>query len=157
MGPLTESDPFVSSAPDSTEFPERAVGTDLLKRGLIVAPLIIGVAGVWRGADGAVSAALAIAVVLLNFTIAAFSIGWAARKSSAHLAGTVLGGYIVRLGIVTAAFLVLRDREWFDIWAFGITLLVTHVGLLVWESRYVNLSLAAPGLRPGPLPPTGEE
>jgi hypothetical protein len=34
----------------------------------------------------------------------------------------------------------------------GITLVATHVGLLFWESRYVSLSLAFPGLKPGVTP-----
>ena len=32
--------------------------------------------------------------------------------------------------------------------ALGTTLVVTHLGLLFWEMRYVSLSLAHPGLKP---------
>ena len=32
--------------------------------------------------------------------------------------------------------------------ALGITVLVTHLGLLFWELRYVSASLAFPGLKP---------
>ena len=32
-----------------------------------------------------------------------------------------------------------------------------HLGLLFWETRYVSLQLAAPGLRPHTPIPTGEE
>ena len=28
------------------------------------------------------------------------------------------------------------------------TILITHVGLLMWETRYVSISLAYPGLKP---------
>ena len=39
----------------------------------------------------------------------------------------------------------------------GFTLVGAHLGLLFWETRYVSLQLAAPGLRPrGPVM-TGEE
>ena len=30
----------------------------------------------------------------------------------------------------------------------AITIIVSHLGLLVWETRYVSLSLAYPGLGP---------
>ena len=32
--------------------------------------------------------------------------------------------------------------------ALGICVLVTHLGLLFWELRYVSASLAFPGLKP---------
>jgi len=32
----------------------------------------------------------------------------------------------------------------------GLTLVATHLGLLIWEARYVSLSLAFPGLKPRP-------
>jgi hypothetical protein len=32
--------------------------------------------------------------------------------------------------------------------ALGVCVLVTHLGLLFWELRYVSMSLAFPGLRP---------
>jgi len=28
------------------------------------------------------------------------------------------------------------------------TVLITHIGLLIWETRYVSMSLAYPGLKP---------
>jgi hypothetical protein len=30
-----------------------------------------------------------------------------------------------------------------------LTIAVTHIALLIWETRYVSLTLAAPGLKPG--------
>ena len=32
--------------------------------------------------------------------------------------------------------------------ALGVTLIVTHLGLLIWETRHVSASLAYPGLKP---------
>ena len=137
---------------DVSATPSIEVGNDLVRRGLLLLPVLVLVAGLLRGVDGAVSAALAVAVVLLNFAIAAYSLAWAARVSPNAVAATALGTYIVRIGIVVAAFVVCRNLAWFDKWVFGITLIATHLGLLVWETRYVGLTLGAPGLRPGPLP-----
>ncbi|NBO83753.1 MAG: hypothetical protein EBV14_00120 [Actinobacteria bacterium] len=59
-----------------------------------------------------------------------------------------LFGYILRLGIVALAVMLVRNETWVDLMALGLTLIVTHLGLLFWEMRYVSASLAFPGLRP---------
>jgi len=41
-----------------------------------------------------------------------------------------------------------RDASWMSLPALGTTLVLTHLGLLFWEMRYVSLSLAHPGLKP---------
>ena len=56
---------------EPTSVPEVEVSRDLIKRGLIVAPLIIAVCGVIWGGDGAWSAAYGIAIVLANFALSA--------------------------------------------------------------------------------------
>jgi len=59
-----------------------------------------------------------------------------------------MGGYVVRLGIVTAAVLPVRHHDWFELLPFAAALLVTHLGLLIVEARRVSASLAFPGLKP---------
>jgi len=51
--------------------PEIQVSLDILKRGGYVAPIIIAVCAVFAGMDGAISALYGIAIVLVNFLIAA--------------------------------------------------------------------------------------
>jgi hypothetical protein len=60
----------------------------------------------------------------------------------------VMGGYVVRLGVLTVAVLLVKDASWIERAPLFATLLVTHLGLLVWETRSVSLSLAYPGLKP---------
>ena len=58
-------------------------------------------------------------------------------------------GYVVRLARRSSSrSVLLRHASWIDFPMLGITLVGTHLGLLVWETKYVSLSLAAPGLRP---------
>ena len=59
---------------------ERRIATDLARHGLMVAPVIVLVAGLFRGLDGAASAALGLAVLVLNFLAAAISFEWGARR-----------------------------------------------------------------------------
>jgi hypothetical protein len=59
-----------------------------------------------------------------------------------------LGGFALRMALVTAVLFSVRDANWINMMALAITVLVTHLGLLFWELRYVSASLAFPGLKP---------
>jgi hypothetical protein len=135
--------------------PEREVALDLVKRGAIIAPIIIIVAGLIRGWDGAASAAVALAIVLLNFAAAAWIITRASKSGATAVGAAAMGGYIVRLGVIFVALLLLRNVSWIDMPVLGFVLVGTHVGLLTWEMKYVSLTLAAPGLRPAR--PSGDQ
>ena len=136
---------------------ERDIALDLVKHGLLIAPVVILVAGLVSGWDGTVSAAIALAIVCLNFTLAALSVGWAAKISPVMVGGVALGGYVVRLGLILVALVLLRHVSWIVLPWLGFTLVGAHLVLLFWEMRYVSLSLAAPGLRPRLPVPTGEK
>ena len=65
----------------------------------------------------------------------------------------MLGGHAVRLprsasGCIFLAVFAVKDAGWISLPALGATIIVTHLGLLVWEIKYVALSLAYPGLKP---------
>jgi hypothetical protein len=131
-----------------TEAPEAEVARDLLRRMVWVAPLFVVGSAIGWGLDGALSALFALALVAANFAAAAALIGWGARTSPNALLVAVMGGYVVRLSAVLLALWLVQDLAWVEMVPLGITLVATHLGLLVWESRYVSLSLAFPGLKP---------
>jgi hypothetical protein len=136
------------SAPVAGDPVEMQVSSDMVKRGLIVAPLLVLAGALIWGAAGAWSTAYAIALVLVNFLLSAMLIGWAARISLAALMGATLFGYLFRLGLIFVAVFVVKDAGWISLPAVGAAIIVTHLGLLVWELRYVSISLAYPGLKP---------
>lgn len=127
---------------------ERELAADMVKRGLLAVPvlLIAGAAG-W-GFDGAVSTAYAVAIVMLNLVLSAAILAWSARISLGLLMGAALFGYLIRLGLIALAVLAVKDMSWVELWPLGLALIVTHLGLLLWEMRYVSASLAFPGLKP---------
>ncbi len=127
---------------------ERELAFDMLKRGVWFAPAILLLATMVWGSDGTSSAALAIALVVVNLLLAALALSWAAKISLTAIMAVSLGGFAVRMGLVTAVLFAVRDASWIDMTALGITVLVTHLGLLFWELRYVSASLAFPGLKP---------
>ncbi len=127
---------------------ELQVSSDMVKRGLIAAPVLVLAGYLIWGSDGAWSTAYAIALVLFNFLLSALLITWSARISLVALMATTMFGYLLRLGILFVAVYAVKDTAWISPPAVGAAIIVTHLGLLVWELRYVSISLAYPGLKP---------
>ncbi len=128
--------------------PAVQVAFDIVKRGLIAAPvLVLGGAALW-GTDGAASVAYGLAIVLANFALAAALIAWSSRISLALLMATTLFGFLIRLALIFLAVWLVQDASWVNFVALGLTIIVSHLGLLFWEMRYVSASLAFPGLKP---------
>jgi hypothetical protein len=135
-------------ANDAGPAPERQVALDMVRRALFVAPIPVILAALVWGGPGAASAGYAFAIVLANFLLAAWMLGAAARISYALVMGVALFGYMMRLGLIFLAVFPVKDATWVEPVPLGITLVVAHIGLLLWELRYVSASLAFPGLRP---------
>ena len=53
-----------------------------------------------------------------------------------------------RTALVGVALYTVKDRGWVDLPVLAVTVLVTHLGMLFWETRYVSASLAFPSLKP---------
>ena len=143
----TEPTPAIATRLDG-EAVEVKVTTDMVKRGLYVAPVLIAIAYLIWGGDGAASAAFAIGLVLVNFLLSAALISWTAKISLGLMMGATLFGYLIRLGLIAVAVLLVKDAAWISLPALGATIIVTHLGLLIWELKYVAISLAHPGLKP---------
>jgi len=141
------STPFTPVAGPASE---ATVAVDLVRRGLFVAPVLIAVGAIGWGSDGALSVAFAIALVFANFLVAAGIISFSARMGLGVLMAAVLLGYLFRLGVLFAAVWLVKDASWMALVPFGLTLVITHLGLLFWETRYVSASLAFPALKPKP-------
>ena len=140
------SDSFVTRVEGPS--PEMEVGRDIVRRGLMVTPIYLALCGVIWGLNGVWSASYAIAIVLVNFFLAALTISLTVRISLGLMMGAVLFGYLGRLGLIFLAVMLVKDAGWVSLVALGITLIVTHLGLLFWEMWHVAASLAFPGLKP---------
>ena len=141
---------FSMAAPLPGPAPEVAVSNDMIKRGLVVAPILIAICGLIWGINGASSSAYAIGIVLVNFALAAGIVAVTAKISIRLMMGSVLFGYLVRLALIFLAVYLVKDAGWISLPALGATIIFTHLGLLVWEMKYVAISLAYPGLKPKP-------
>jgi len=124
------------------------MATDMVRRGLPVAPVVVVLGALVWGVDGALSTAYALVLVLANLLASAALMRWAARKSLGVLAGVAAGGYAVRMAVITLAVWAVKDMSWVELLPLGLTIVVTQLGLLWWETRQISLSLAYPGLKP---------
>ena len=138
----------MSTTPATAPPVERELVVDIAKRGLLVAPAIIAIAGVARGGAGAASAGFAVAVVVVNLGLSGAALSWAARTSLNLLMVAALGGFLLRMGALVGVIALVRHQPWVDLPTLAFTLLGTQLGLLFWESKYVSATLAYPGLKP---------
>ncbi|HEX9258416.1 MAG TPA: ATP synthase subunit I [Acidimicrobiales bacterium] len=130
------------------EATEKVVSHDIVRRGLYAAPVLILLCGAIWGVDGIASSAFAIALILVNFLVAAALITVTARISLGLMMGAVLFGYLIRLALIFLAVMLVKDASWVNLTALGLSIIITHLGLLFWELKYVSASLAYPALKP---------
>jgi hypothetical protein len=136
---------------------ERDIAFDLARRGVIVAPIALLIGGLVAGVDGVISVAIALAIVTVNFVVAALTVGWAANISPQAVGAAAAGSYVVRLAAIFVALFLLKDASFIDLAVLGFALVLTHLALLFWETKHLSISLAAPGLRPQRPVISGEE
>jgi hypothetical protein len=136
------ADQFVDSPP------EVEIAFDMVKRSLPVAPVMIILSGLIWGFGGAVSCALGLALVLVNFVLAAGMLAGAAKISVTALMAATLGGFFVRMGLIATVLYFVKSTSWVAMFPLLFTILVTHLGLLLWETRFVSANLAYPALKP---------
>ncbi|MFA5775523.1 MAG: ATP synthase subunit I [Ilumatobacteraceae bacterium] len=142
---------------DNGPAPEAAIVRDLVKRGLWVAPICVALGAIGWGVNGAWSVAYGLVLVLANFTFAALLVSYTAKISYAVMMGSMMFGYLLRLGIIAIAVFVVRQASWVELLPLGLTIIVAHLGLLFWELKYVSLSLAYPGLKPASTQSTDQK
>lgn len=140
--------PSVLAMRDTGPSPEAQITRDIVKRGIIVAPVLVTASWLVWGSAGAWSSSYGLGLVLCNFMIAAGLVATTARISYALMMAATLFGYVFRLGVVALAVMLVRSEPWVDLMALGLTLVISHLGLLFWEMRYVSATLAFPGLKP---------
>ena len=128
--------------------PQAEIVADMAKRGLIASPLLVAAGAIGWGVHGALSVLLALAVVLINFAASAAVVRKSGDLPNSFIMMFVLGGFLVRMLFVLGAITVAAKFSWVDKVPLGLAIIVTHLGLLIWETRYLSMSLAYPGLKP---------
>jgi hypothetical protein len=139
---------------------ESRIADHLVRRALMVAPALLVLAALLGGRRSVVGTLLGVLVVCANFLLSSRLITWSARISPEAVSVAAIGGYVLRLALITLAAVALTGRPAVSMAAFVLTVAGLHLGLLFWEMPSVSLTLGAPGLKPaapGPLSSTRKE
>ncbi|MGH1489923.1 MAG: ATP synthase subunit I [Acidimicrobiales bacterium] len=135
-------------APSIEPSPAAAIARDMVRRGMYVLPVAMAVTALVGDRNDALSVGYGMVVIMANFLLSAYLLVWAARISLGLVASVALGGYAMRLALVFVAVWLIKDTSWVRMIPLGITIIATHLGLLVWELRHVSATFAHPGLKP---------
>ncbi len=142
----------MSHAIPGAQQPERALVFDLARLGLIVGPVFMAICGLAWGWHGLASSFFALVLVIGNLFLGAMIIETSAKISLNFLMGAVLGGFLVRLILLTVIVLPVRHFAWFTPVPFAISLVGGHLVLLAWESKRVSTTLSSPNAAPAESP-----
>jgi hypothetical protein len=127
---------------------EAAIARHLVKLGLYAAPVALIFFGLVSGVNGLAGCAFGIALVLLNFALSAYLISSTAKISLNLMMMAVLFGFLIRLALVGLAVWWAKDQSYIALVPLGLTVIITHLGLLFWELSFVSATLAFPGHKP---------
>jgi len=137
-----------AAAPEAPPQVEWEMATDMVRRGLPVAPVLLALGAIGWGVHGAMSTGYGLVLVLGNLLVSAALMRWASSRSLGVMAGVAAGGYAVRMAVVALAVYAVKGMDWVELLPLGLTIVVTQLGLLWWETRQISLTLAFPGLKP---------
>jgi hypothetical protein len=76
-------------------------------------------------------------VVVANFAAHGLSLAWASRVSIPVLQGVALGGFVVRMGVIVVALVLLDRTAFFSPAIFGVVVVAGTLALLGYEARLV--------------------
>lgn len=128
-------DPAVMAQPSPEKRPvEAIIGKNIAKRALWVAPVLILVFGVISGWLGAVSAAVGVAIVVVNFVLGGYILATAAGVSLSLYHAAALFGFFIRLGLITLSMVLIANVTDIDRVAMGVSAVVSYLVLLSLEA-----------------------
>jgi hypothetical protein len=132
-------DPDVMSKPSAEKRPvEAIIGKNIVKRTWWVAPILIIPFGIISGWLGAVSSAMGIAIVVVNFLVGGYLLSTAARVSLGLYHAAALAGFFIRLGLMTLMMVIIVSLVDVDRFALGVSAVVSYVVLLSLEAIAVT-------------------
>ena len=128
-------DPAVMAQPSTEKRPiEAIIGKNIAKRALWVAPVLILIFGIVSGWLGAVSAAVGVAIVVINFVLGGYILATAAGVSLSLYHAAALFGFFIRLGLITLSMILIANVTDIDRVAMGVSAVVSYLVLLSLEA-----------------------
>ncbi len=113
---------------------EALMARSIVRRVVVVGPVIIALAWFLRGSLGASSAAIGVAVIALNFLLSGWLLSRAAMISMQAYHVAALLGFFLRLGFITVSMFAVASIFEVDRRALGVAAISAFFILLILES-----------------------
>lgn len=117
---------------------ESVLARHTVARAIYVAPVLIAAFAIASGWEGAWSASLGVAIVVVNFLLAGAILSISAKISLAVYHAAALFGFFLRLGLMVLTVVLIAQLVPIDRIAFGISAVVAYLVLLSWEAVAVS-------------------
>ena len=106
----------------------------IVKRGLLVAPVVIAALWLFGGTRYAISGAIGLGMTLLNLWLSARIIGGVAETNPKLLLAAGMVAFTLGLAVLTAIAFALQALDIVTFEVTGITLIISHLVLVLWEA-----------------------
>ena len=113
---------------------EAALARQIVKRTLVVGPIAVAIAWLIRGPDGALAAALGVAIVVGNFVLSGWLLSRALKISLPVYHAAALFGFLLRLALIAGAMFAAAALLDLDRYAMGIAAVGSYLVLLTLEA-----------------------
>ena len=139
----TEIEDYIAARP-GVEF---AMARGMVRRLVIVGPIMLALFGVLKGVDGLVAAAAGIIIVAGYYLLTGWILSATVRVSLGTYYAGALFGFLVRIVLIGLTMALLTSQYGLDRVALGATVAVTYVVLLMWEAATFRTSASRVGAR----------
>jgi len=106
----------------------------MMKRGALVAPIVVLPLFIWAGPETGLSAAIGIVMALLNLLISGRIIGGIAENKPSLLLPAAMAAFMLGLAVLTAIAFGLQALDFVTFKVTGLVLIGSHLGLVLWEA-----------------------
>lgn len=106
----------------------------MIKRGALLAPVVIAALWITQGPRWAFSAAVGLALALANLVLASRIIGGVATHSPQLLVPAAMTAFALGLALLAGIGFALKRTDAVDFLVMGLTLIGAHLGLVLWEA-----------------------
>ncbi len=106
----------------------------MVRRGLLLAPLLGGALWLWGGPLYAWSGIAGLGMALLNLWVSARLIGGVADRNPQLLLAVGMGTFVLGLVLVTVIALILNAMDLVFFPVTGVSLVGSHLVLVLWEA-----------------------
>jgi len=113
---------------------ESVLAGHIIGRALVVGPIIVVAAWIIAGGTAAISAAIGVGIVLINFLIAGWLLSRAATVSMQTYHAVALFGFFLRMGFIALSMFAVAWIFEVDRRAMGLAAIIAFLALLVLEA-----------------------